>query len=197
MKAGFIAGWKVSAEVCDGLIEYFEESPDKKPGEVGKGIDPVSKVSTDITVIPRTPDIRIQNYLDELGVVCDKYIEEFPWCSNTHATWGLNTSFNIQKYNPGEGFFKWHMERSSYKDLNSYRHLVFMTYLNDVTDGGETEWYHQGLAIQPEKGLTVFWPCDWTHVHRGVTSLTQTKYIATGWYTYLLPDFDYTEWNGG
>ena len=45
--------------------------------------------------------------------------------------------------------------------------------------------------------MTLIWPCDWTHVHRGVTSPTQTKYIATGWYTYLLPDFDYTEWNGG
>jgi len=104
---------------------------------------------------------------------------------------------NIQKYNPNEAFFQWHMERASYKDLNSYRHLVFMTYLNDVTDGGQTEWFHQGVKIQPEKGMTYIWPCDWTHVHRGIPSPTQTKYITTGWYTYHLPDFDYTEWNGG
>ena len=30
-----------------------------------------------------------------------------------------------------------------------------MTYLNTVTDGGETEWFHQQIKIQPRKGLTV------------------------------------------
>ena len=48
-----------------------------------------------------------------------------------------------------------------------------MTYLNDVTDAGETEWYHQRLKIQPQKGLTIIWPCDWTHTHRVVPSPTQ------------------------
>ena len=196
-RVGFIAGWKITDQTCDGLIEYFEESPDKKAGEVGKGHDPESKISTDITVCPRIPDERIENYLDELGQVCDEYTDLFPWSSKSHALWGLNTNFNIQKYNPNEAFFQWHMERASYKDLNSYRHLVFMTYLNDVTDGGQTEWFHQGVKIQPEKGMTYIWPCDWTHVHRGIPSPTQTKYITTGWYTYHLPDFDYTEWNGG
>ena len=77
------------------------------------------------------------------------------------------------------------------------RHLVFMTYLNTVNDGGETEWFHQQIKIQPRKGLTVMWPVDWTHVHRGVPSKTETKYITTGWYTYKIPNFDYTQYNGG
>ena len=41
------------------------------------------------------------------------------------------------------------------------RHLVFMTYLNDVSDAGGTEFYHQGLVVQPVKGLTLLWPSDW------------------------------------
>ena len=81
-------------------------------------------------------------------------------------------------------------------DLVATRHLVFMTYLNTVTDGGETEWFHQQIKIQPRKGLTVMWPVDWTHVHRGVPSKTQTKYVTTGWYTYKIPNFDYTQYNG-
>jgi len=63
--------------------------------------------------------------------------------------------------------------------------LVFMTYLNDVTDGGETQWLYQEKQIQPKKGLTVLWPTDFTHTHRGVVSPTQPKTIATGWYNYL------------
>ena len=32
------------------------------------------------------------------------------------------------------------------------RHMVFMTYLNDVSDGGETEFYHQDVKVKAEKG---------------------------------------------
>ena len=60
-----------------------------------------------------------------------------------------------------------------------------MTYLNDVSDGGETEFYYQKLKVKPETGLTLIWGSDWTFMHRGITSKTQTKYIATGWLDYI------------
>ena len=78
----------------------------------------------------------------------------------------------------------WHCEKSG-DEGNINRHLVFMTYLNDVTDGGETEWYYQKEKIKPEKGLTVIWPAEWMFTHRGVISKTQTKYITTGWYNFI------------
>jgi hypothetical protein len=59
-----------------------------------------------------------------------------------------------------------------------------MTYLNDVTDHGETEFYYQNLKVTPQKGKTVIWPADWTHTHRGIVSPTQDKYIVTGWFDY-------------
>ena len=43
------------------------------------------------------------------------------------------------------------------------------------------------MAVQPRKGLTVIWPADWTHTHRGVPSPSQDKYIATGWYNLKPP----------
>ena len=43
---------------------------------------------------------------------------------------------NIQYYEPGEGFPKWHCERGMYQ--TNQRALAFMTYLNDVSDGGGT-----------------------------------------------------------
>ena len=60
-----------------------------------------------------------------------------------------------------------------------------MTYLNDVTEGGETEWYYQKLKIKPKKGLTVIWPADWTYQHRGIPSKTHHKYIITGWFSFI------------
>ena len=45
-----------------------------------------------------------------------------------------------------------------------------MTYLNDVSDGGETEFYYQKLKVKPETGLTLIWGSDWTFTHKGITS---------------------------
>ena len=96
----FIAGWYINEDVCDGLISFFEESDKKKPGAIGQGVNEDFKISTDVTVIPRNTDNRIQDYLKELNNVCDQYILKYPWCSTNQDIWGLNTNFNIQKYYP-------------------------------------------------------------------------------------------------
>ena len=66
-----------------------------------------------------------------------------------------------------------------------------MTYLNDVTHKGETEFFHQKIKIKPEKGLTLIWPTDWTFTHRGIPSPTEEKYIVTGWFEYSNHWFEY------
>ena len=68
---------------------------------------------------------------------------------------------------------------------SAIRHLAFMTYLNDVQDEGGTEFYYQRLKSPARKGLTLIWPVDWTHLHRGVVSPTEEKYIITGWFSFL------------
>ena len=91
--------------------------------------------------------------------------------------------FNIQHYAPNEGYFEWHNERTTTNSPE--RALVWMTYLNDVDDGGETEFKYQNLKIKSQKGKTLIWPTDFTHTHRGITSPTQHKYIITGWFHHL------------
>ena len=86
----------------------------------------------------------------------------------------------IQHYKPEEGFKKWHFERSS-KAEN--RCLVFMTYLNDVPDAG-THFKYQDLTTPAEKGLTLIWPTDFTHTHKGQITKQHEKYILTGWLGY-------------
>ena len=77
----------------------------------------------------------------------------------------------------------WHYERNSYQ--SDQRALVFMTYLNDVDDGGETEFKFQNIKFKPERGKTLIWPTDFTHTHRGVVSKTEHKYITTGWINFF------------
>ena len=95
---------------------------------------------------------------------------------------GLHELINIQKYEPNEGFFSWHFERANTFPSMS-REFVFMTYLNDVPDGG-THFYNQKKTIKAEKGKTVIWPAGFTHMHKGQISKKHVKYIATGWWNW-------------
>lgn len=178
--------------ICDDLINFFESPVNqtkKQEGVIGVKIDKSLKDSTDLVVNIEDKNPVIIKYLKLLNGICEKYKEKYEWCHKTHFPWKLSLKFNIQKYNPGQGFHVWHMEKNNSVGpmFITARHLAFMTYLNDITDGGETEWFYQNLKVQPKKGLTLIWPVEWTHVHRGLTSNTQTKYISTGWYSYNYP----------
>ena len=98
---------------------------------------------------------------------------------------GLANIFNIQHYKPNGGYKAWHFERHHNEQL---RIFAFMTYLNDVPDGG-TEFLYQDLTLKAKKGDTVIWPAEWTHTHKSQISTTHEKYIATGWFS-LIPDKD-------
>ena len=74
--------------------------------------------------------------------------------------------------------------RSADAEMNWRRSLVFMTYLNDVEDGG-TEFLYQNLTIPAKKGLTLIWPAFFTHTHKGQISKTKEKYIVTGWFNHI------------
>ena len=164
---------------CDELIEYYKISP-KYEGSIGRGVDKNIKDSTDCILQGEL----LTKYCEHLQKIVNEYIEKFPFCNN-YNPWVITEPPNIQKYEPNGGFKKWHTERTSDLNPQNTRHLVFMTYLNDVTDGGGTEFYHQKLITKAEKGKTLIWPTDWTYTHRGVVSPTQEKYIITGWFNYI------------
>jgi len=88
----------------------------------------------------------------------------------------------IQKTKIGEGYHTWHCENAEMKARN--RILAFMVYLNDVVEGGETEFLYQKCRFKPEKSTLLIWPSQFTHVHRGNPPLSNDKYIITGWVEY-------------
>lgn len=185
----FIGGWYVETSVCDDLISYFKSHPEKQfEGRVHTSsknqIDVKHKTSTDITLFLNERIPELDRYISSLKKVTRSYLDKFPAAENV-LHWGIREGINIQYYKPGEAYYTYHTERMSGFDPVYYRHLAFMTYLNDVTDEGGTEFFHQNLKVTPEKGLTLIWPVDWTHLHRGIPSPTQEKYIITGWFSFL------------
>jgi hypothetical protein len=87
--------------------------------------------------------------------------------------------FKIQKTEPGQGYHVWHSESTTRETCN--RILAWSVYLNDIEEGGETEFINQHMRIKPKQGTVVIWPAGFTHTHRGNPPLSKTKYIVTGW----------------
>ena len=93
-------------------------------------------------------------------------------------------NINAQKYQKQQGGYPyWHSEvypQSKGSDA-LHRILLFMFYLNDVDEGGETEFYYQDVSIKPRKGTMVIAPAYFTHTHRGNVPISNDKYILTSW----------------
>jgi hypothetical protein len=180
----FICGWYHNdVSICDKIINFHKSSNKKYTGVVDDVLI-IPDVKDSIDCILENDQQLTEEYINYLQEAVELYIEKYPYCNNT-SPWSVVQNINVQHYiPPNGGFHKFHCERSVANHANTNRHLVFMTYLNDVVDGGETEFYHQKAKVKPVKGLTLIWPADWTFTHRGLPSLTEEKYIVTGWFSY-------------
>jgi hypothetical protein len=86
----------------------------------------------------------------------------------------------VQKTPAGGGYHVWHYENESLELCT--RALVWMVYLNDDFEGGETEFLYQQKRIDPKQGRLLIWPAAFTHTHRGGLVLKGSKYVITGWF---------------
>ena len=93
-------------------------------------------------------------------------------------------SIKIQKTCPTQGYHVWHCEHDALSDGRD-RILAWTLYLNDVEEGGETEFLYQSLRFKPKTGTFILFPAHFTHTHRGNPPLSGVKYIATGWIEFL------------
>ncbi|WP_394393351.1 2OG-Fe(II) oxygenase [Shewanella woodyi] len=93
-------------------------------------------------------------------------------------------TINVQKYPKSLGGYPhWHSEQFPQAGHNEALHRVvlYMFYLNDVEEGGETEFFYQERKLKPKKGTMVIAPAGFTHSHRGNMPISDDKYIATSW----------------
>ena len=181
----------VPVELCKVFVENWEEAKknrtiidvskenetgyyDNSPAFVRK--DEVAYVGPlSSSIYPRPP---VQTYFDFLGKCFECYMKRY---SIKFQGIIFNDIFKIHKVRKSEGFHVWHHERPLPEYLD--RIVVYMTYLEVPKKGGETEFLHQSLRIDPVVGRTLIWPAGFTHMHRGNPPLDGEKMYITGWLT--------------
>ena len=155
----------LSDEFCDELVFTFQQHADKHhQGKAGKGdVKNDIKNTTDLDLMGYKEFEPLVNILSETAnnKICE-YIESFPGQDkfNNYNLLFTGTRFptwQLQYYKKGEGHFNaYHTEGNRPEFFD--RLFAVMYYLNDVEEGGQTEFLYPNLFIQPKKGTFLVWP---------------------------------------
>jgi hypothetical protein len=94
-------------------------------------------------------------------------------------------NLKIKKYDLGKEQFLSHVDVNDY--ASAKRFLVFIAYMNDKFEEGETHFLETGLKIKPKIGSVLIFPCLWTYLHEGITPMGpgEPKYILGTYLHYL------------
>lgn len=190
----------LNLEICDFIVEQIKNPEkhyksfttiDNRKGRQDKQL-PGSLFLTHVTGIQAAENIDFGDKVGDLFTDClveglkvySKIMAEglIPTVDKSFIDF---TEFKFQETKPSGGFHDWHYENGSHQ--NKERFLVWSIFLNDVEEGGELEFLYHSMRVKPKKGSMVLFPAGFTHTHRGNPPISNTKYIATGWY-YAFPE---------
>lgn len=179
---------------CKSLMYKLEEAVkngESYQGMSGDGGVNTYKKSTDYNILEHDKhklmsDIVMNRFNHYLS---NEYLENFPHIDEFYHHRLVNDKssyplLQIQKYDKGSGHYNaWHVEQ---EDLGtSNRLFVFILYLNDVEEGGETGFlFKEGddfFKVKPKTGTLIIHPASWPFIHKGYMPLSSDKYILTTW----------------
>ena len=188
----------VPVELCNEFVENYEEakknrtiidcSVENESGILEKHNSQIKKDEVAFvaplfsTIYPIPP---VQTYFKFLGECFNYYMYKY---GVQYSGTVNNDVFKIHKVRKSEGFHQWHYEKMT--PHHRERFLTYMTYLEVPEKGGETEFLHQSLRIDPIVGRTLIWPAGFTHMHRGNPPLDGEKMYIDGWFTGAKANFD-------
>jgi len=180
----------LSEEFCNSVIGKFETDNRKQQGKLGSGKNSIVNVDIKDSIdlmISGLDDWREED--EVLFNSVNKYSQKYrnknlledikiPILLDTMS----DTGYQIQKTSPNCGY-TWHDDFDPSYDNTSIagiRVLSFIWYLNNISEGGYTEFI-DGTKIQPERGKFLIFPSTWNFIHRGFPPKKESKYIITGW----------------
>jgi len=169
----FIGGWYIDNQLCDHIVSDFNKNINNAYQNNSE-----YKKCLELSMHPNN----CIPYRTQLFDCLVDYQNKYNLNDNLYR-FEIEENINVQYYKPNEGYYQDHFENCGKPDKTSLRCLVFMTYLNDVKNGG-TIFKFQNITTPAKKGLTLIWPAYFTHTHKGQISTTNEKYIITGWYSH-------------
>lgn len=177
----------MSPDLCKRIIALFEADPTQEPSSVNvNGRKKFQDIRTGTRVKPASE--AWQPLIKELAPA---FIDTMRRYVAKHL--GLQHLANaeeltfvgpvIERVLPGQGF-GWHVDHSA---ATWQRVVAGLLYLRTIDDGGSTEFADQVLHVKSDEGKIVLFPPYWTHFQRGISPVSQTKYVMGFFWSYPSP----------
>lgn len=166
-------------EFCKTVIDKFNADNRSYPGMVLSGYRPDFKDSQDLLLSDLDDWKEVENIFYKTLL---EYLPKFIVSCSEPVPSDFDLGFQIQRTTPIQIGYKWHHDFQviPHNNTAAFRLVTFIFYLNDVEEGGETEFF-DGTKINPKTGRLLLFSSDVYHVHRGCQPISNTKYISTGW----------------
>jgi len=177
---------------CTDIINLFEtcashnqvvphEQYTKAPTHLTRKDETLFLFRPDVITLPNNANSYLEKFTEAFWNHYEDYAHEFSVLESSpkHGFYLLR----LQKTQVGGGFHTWHYE--NFDLATSSRLVAFQLYLNDVEEGGETEFLYYHKRIKPKQGSLMIWPAGYTHTHRGNPPLSNEKYVLTGWLNFF------------
>ena len=161
----------VSKEWCNKVIDLFEQS--KKDT-----FDNDRKSFTELNIEGKEEfkDIK-ETYIRVLKQNLQHFMKEVNIEEHHFPPVIDMENIRIKKYEAnGKDVFKNHVDIIRSQGPSSKRFLVFIMYLSDVEEGGETSIPRYNIKCKPKAGRLLMFPPFWTHPHQGEKVIKGTKY---------------------
>jgi len=188
-------------KVDSDLVDELYTLPDfLNPTECDQMVEIIQSKSYPSTVVSDYGDKVDENYRTsstcDLGVLDDPFVADID--RRICAIMGINSSYSEiiqgQIYEIGQEF-KVHtdtFEGTAFEEHTKergQRTYTFMIYLNDVEEGGETEFPELNLVLKPKKGMAVIWndlnedgSINYSTAHHAHPVKKGQKVVITKWF---------------
>ena len=91
--------------------------------------------------------------------------------------------FRIKHYK-ANGVDEFDMHVDAISNSTAKRFLVFFWYLNDVEEGGNTDFPYLNISVKPKKGSVFMFPPMWLFPHKGCPVTKGEKYLLSSYLHY-------------
>ena len=171
----------VDKESCKRLIQKFEDSKDTKPVKLDDGDNSIS--FTQLTMVEHKEWESVQagmlevfqDYIMRYNIDVSLKSKQWP------ETYGYE-AIRMKRYLDNDyDRFDPHVDVLNYETAR--RFLAFFIYLNDVEEGGETEFFFNKpgtfipFKVEPKRGRMLMFPPTWQYYHAGLKPISGKKYL--------------------
>ncbi len=175
-------------EYCDMLIKWFHCNEDlHQQGQVYGGHMSGDDFANNVVLDKKKTMQAYPDKDDPISDLMTKIIfnvyDEYSKLHPTPIAQPMSArDYSVRVYHKGDGYFKKHCDQTA--GANVHRVFGFIGYLNDVDEGGGTDFGQLEVYVKPEKGKVVMFPCNYLFEHEGTVPVSGDKYIMTCFINY-------------